>query len=51
MHFFIFSSFWFVRAQKNELSIIMNVNLYAGNGIGPLSDFANFTSKPISYFA
>ena len=32
------------------MSIIMNVNLHAGNGIGPLSDFANFTSKPTISF-
>ena len=51
MHFFIFRSFWVVRAQKNNLSIFINVNLHVVNGEGPLAACANCISNPAISFA
>ena len=51
MHFLIFRSFWVVRAQKNNLSIFINVNLHVVNGEGPLSACANCISNPAISFA
>ena len=44
-------SFWVVCAQKNKLSIFMNVNLQVGNGVGPLSVCENCILNPSVYFA
>ena len=51
MHFLIFRSFWVVRAQKNSLSIFINVNLHVVNGEGPLSDCTTCISNPAISFA
>ena len=51
MHFFIFRSFWVVRAQKNNLSIFINVNLHVVSGEGPLAACANCISNPAISFA
>ena len=44
--FFIFRSLRVVRAHKNNLPILINVNLHVVNRVGPLSTFANCISNP-----